>query len=101
MQRALERFRELIICGEYYEAHEALEAIWYPRRREKALEVFALKGFINASVALELCKRGKKEGALRVWQTYAKYKPTTLGYDEELFLDLERFLDSYGRQLLS
>ena len=74
MQYHLERFIFLIEEGEYYEAHEVLEELWFPRRRQKDEKTLALKGLINASVSLELYKRGKKEKAVQVWQTFLKYR---------------------------
>ena len=70
----LERFIDNIQSGNFYEAHEDLEALWYPRRFEQSDEVKLLKGFINASVSFELAKKGKTEQAKKVWQTYLKYE---------------------------
>lgn len=70
----LERFIHNVQSGNFYEAHEDLEALWYPRRFEESDEVKLLKGFINASVSFELNKKGKKEQAKKVWQTYLKYE---------------------------
>lgn len=58
----------------YYDAHEALEEIWFPQRFEKSNEINLLRGFINASVSFELLKRGKKGSAKKVWKTYLKYR---------------------------
>ncbi len=70
----LEHFIHNIQSGNFYEAHEDLEALWYPRRFEESHEVKLLKGFINASVSFELAKKGKTEQAKKVWQTYLKYE---------------------------
>ncbi len=75
MQKACETFIAHIEAKEYYEAHEALEALWYPRRFEKDDETLLIKGFINASVAFELVKRGRMEAARRTWEVYLKYRP--------------------------
>lgn len=74
MLEELECFMHNIKSGNFYEAHEDLEALWYPRRFEQSDEVKLLKGFINASVSLELGKKGKTEQAKKVWQTYLKYE---------------------------
>jgi len=58
----------------YYDAHEVLESIWFPRRFEKSNEVKLLKGFINAAVSFELYKRGRIVQSKRVWATYLKYR---------------------------
>ena len=70
----LEHFIHNIQSGNFYEAHEDLESLWYPRRFEQSDEVKLLKGFINASVSFELAKKGKTEQAKKVWQTYLKYE---------------------------
>lgn len=57
----------------YYDAHEALELLWFMRRFEAAADVKVMKGFINAAVSFELIKRGRHEAAKRVWKNYEKY----------------------------
>ena len=42
--------------GRYYDAHEDLEQIWFPRRFEDDNEVKLWKGIINAAVCFELIK---------------------------------------------
>jgi hypothetical protein len=59
---------------EFYDAHEALETIWFDRRFENNNEIKLLKGFINAAVCFELIKRGRKEQSKRVWSNYLKYR---------------------------
>ena len=69
-------FDDYFTCLEkrhYFQAHEALEAIWFPRRFADNSEMKLLKGFINAAVSFELVKRGRKEAAKRVWKNYEKY----------------------------
>ncbi|MEA3370590.1 MAG: DUF309 domain-containing protein [Campylobacterota bacterium] len=69
---------EFLLCLDekrYYDAHEALEEIWYPRRFEKNDEMNLLKGFINASVSFELVKRNREESSKKVWKNYLKYRP--------------------------
>lgn len=68
---------DFIICLDqerYFDAHEALEAIWFPRRFEKCDEMQLLRGYINAAVSFELVKRGRKDAAAKVFKTYKKYK---------------------------
>lgn len=83
MLKELECFVANIQSGNFYEAHEDLEALWYPRRFEQSDEVKLLKGFINASVGLELNKKGKTEQAKKVWQTYLKYENLLEHLDSE------------------
>lgn len=59
----------------FYDAHEALEEIWFPRRFEENDEIKLLRGFINAAVSFELFKRGRTEASNKVWNNYLKYKP--------------------------
>jgi len=57
----------------YYDAHEKLEEIWFPRRFEDDKEIKLIKGFINAAVSFELIKKGKPESSKKVWKNYEKY----------------------------
>jgi len=59
----------------FYDAHEALEEVWFPRRFEDDQEVKLIKGFINAAVSFELTKRGRSSPATRAWKNYEKYRP--------------------------
>ena len=71
----LEEFSLCIDEKRYYDAHEALEEIWYPRRFEDDNEVKLLKGFINASVSFELIKRSRENASKKAWRNYLKYRP--------------------------
>jgi len=71
----LDRFTLCLDEGRFYDAHEALEEIWFPRRFEDDQEIKLIKGFINASVSFELTKRGRPNPASRAWQNYEKYRP--------------------------
>ena len=67
---------EFIVCineTRYYDAHETLEKIWFPRRFEDDIQMKLVKGFINGAVSLELIKRGRPEASERVWKNYKKY----------------------------
>lgn len=73
-----ELLEEYLVCiyqRRYYDAHEALEEIWFPRRFEKDDEMNLLKGFINASVSFELIKLGREKPSKTAWKTYLKYRP--------------------------
>jgi hypothetical protein len=76
--RLLDEFVRCLDEERYYDAHEALEKIWFPRRFEDDIEMKLLKGFINASVAFELVKRGRPEPSKRAWGNYLKYRPLLL-----------------------
>lgn len=71
------RLNEFMLCLDekrYYDAHEALEVLWFPRRFEDDVQVHLLKGFINASVSFELIKLGREEASKRAWKNYLKYR---------------------------
>ncbi len=96
MQKACESFIELIKAQKYYEAHEALEELWYPRRFEKSDEILLVKGFINASVAFELVKRGRMEAARRTWKVYLKYRPLLQSVSSPALSDFRRVDEAIG-----
>ena len=73
--KKIEEFIYYLNEERYYDAHEALEAVWFPRRFEDDKEVKLLKGFINASVSFELSKRGREKQSKKVWANYLKYRP--------------------------
>ncbi len=69
----IENFKKLINKKEFYEAHEALEELWFPIRKSKNEYCLSLKGFINAAVSLELYKREKIEQSKKIYLIYKKY----------------------------
>lgn len=73
--KSCEAFVLSIKEGRYYDAHEDLEPLWYPRRFEDDNEVRLWKGFINAAVSFELTRRGRKDASQKAWETYLKYLP--------------------------
>ena len=73
--KLLEDFIYCLNNGEYYDAHEVLEVIWFPRRFEDNDEIKLLKGFINASVSFELERKNRLEASKKVWKNYLKYIP--------------------------
>lgn len=75
MKSAYKQFIEYLQTDRFFEAHEVIEHIWFPIRKENHPEKNILRGLINASVSFELIKRGRPHAARRVWQTYLKYRP--------------------------
>jgi len=75
MKSKLDEFVKCLDKKQYFNAHEVIEEIWYPRRFEDNDEMRLLKGFINSAVCFELRKRGKESQSQRVWKNYLKYKP--------------------------
>lgn len=73
-QKELDNFLQNLKDAQFYDAHENLEAVWFPRRFEKSDEIKLIKGFINASVSFELFKKDKIESSKKVWNNYLKYK---------------------------
>jgi len=72
---ACEAFLLSIKEERYYDAHEDLEAIWFPHRFEDDDEVKLWKGFINAAVCFELIRKGRPKASETAWKTYLKYRP--------------------------
>lgn len=71
----LDRFVKCLDEERFYDAHEALEEVWFPRRFEDDMEMKLVKGFINAAVSFELTKRGRQNPATKAWGNYEKYRP--------------------------
>ena len=69
----IKRFKTLINLELYYDAHEALEELWFPMRKEKDMYSFLLKGFINGAVSLELFKRDIIRQSEKIYLVYKKY----------------------------
>ncbi len=82
MTSAVEEYLLCLKEDRFYDAHEALEAVWFPRRFEESDDVLLLKGLINASVSFELIKRGRPGPSAKVWQNYLKYLPKLEGVEE-------------------
>ncbi len=99
----VKQIEEFICCLQeerYYDAHEVLEAAWFPRRFEDNAEVKLLKGFINASVSFELLKRGRKKQSKKVWANYLKYRPYIFEIDsvyQNSYYQLSRLIEDMRR----
>ena len=97
----LDRFVLCLDEERFFDAHEALEEVWFPRRFEDDQEMKLLKGFINAAVSFELTKRGRPDPATRAWKNYEKYRPlleiitsTNTAYYKRLSKRLEMIRES-------
>ena len=99
----IEKIEEFALClaeRRFYDAHEALEEVWFPRRFEKSHEMNLLKGFINASVSFELYKRGRETQSQKVWQNYLKYRALLLKVEsphKNAYYQLSRELEKINR----
>jgi len=70
-----EKYKEYILNGEYFKAHEVLEEVWQTLRKSNDDLQWAYKGLINAAVSLELKKRKRDEKLyIAVWGNFEKYK---------------------------
>ncbi len=102
MKDNIKKFIEYIKQEEFYEAHEILEEVWFPRRFEDSNEVKFIKGLINASVAFELYKKGRVKNAKKVWLNYLKYRQLLFKFKSSFYnelLNASRFVDSYKIRL--
>lgn len=102
LTEAIEAFAIALSEERYYDAHEALERIWYPRRFEEEDEVRLCKGFINAAVSFELLKRGRFKPSEVAWATYLKYCPLlerVVTPRKELYVKIAQAIDLKKKEL--
>lgn len=85
LNKYLDEFIKCLDEQEYFEAHEILEEVWFPRRFENNNEIKLLKGFINATVSFELEKKGRFDASKRVWKNYIKYRQLLYKVDSAYF----------------
>ncbi len=72
---ALVAFCKSLYEGEFFRAHEQLEEAWHPLRRRKDPLASAIKGLINAAIALEHLKRDRPKSrqlAQRAMHSYLR-----------------------------
>jgi len=94
MIEKIKKYKKYMSEDKFFEAHEALEEYWFPRRKEKSKEVLIVKGFINAAVSLELKRRGKIKNHHKIWAVYEKLTKDIDSRDVH-FLELKEFVDSF------
>ena len=101
MKSKIKKFKKCLNEKQFYDAHEALEEAWFPRRFEDSDEVRLLKGFINASVSFELYKRGRVRQSKKVWANYLKYRPLLFkvqnSYSNEYY-QLSRYIEEINKK---
>ena len=95
MKQLINRYKDLLKKGYFFEAHEALEEYWFPRRKDKSPKVLIVKGFINAAVSLELHKRGRLQASKRVWKTYEKLTKLLNENSDSSLKELKSYVDSF------
>jgi len=94
--KEIDKFNQLVNEKSFFEAHEALEELWFPIRKTKDSYSLVLKGFINGAVSMELFKRDKVEQSKKVYQTYLKYTNKdriNKIQDDKKFHQLKSFMD--------
>lgn len=99
---AFDAFAHSLAEERYYDAHEDLESLWFPRRFEDDNEVKLWKGFINAAVSFELIKRGRLKPAETAWQTYRKYSPlleNNVTLNKELYVKISKLIEQQRGKL--
>jgi hypothetical protein len=74
LEKEIQSFIECLKQERFYDAHEALEALWFPLRKNPSDEVKLLRGYINASVSFELYKKGRFAPSEKVWKNFTKYQ---------------------------
>jgi len=74
LEKAIQSFIECLKQERFYDAHETLEVLWFPLRKNPSDEVNLLRGYINASVSFELYKKGRFTPSEKVWKNFTKYQ---------------------------
>ncbi len=100
LKKSLEIFIDDIKNERFSDAHEHLEEYWKSIKKSDHPLKNLCKGFINGATAFELYKRGKEEGAKRVWSTHLKYLHILKeGIQEyELFAEANDILHEYAKK---
>ena len=86
-QKKIDEYKKCLNEKRFYDAHEVLEEIWFPRRFEEDAEVKLLKGFINAAVSFELLKKRRIPQSKKVWLNYLKYRQLLFKVDSPYLND--------------
>lgn len=100
----LDDFMQCLDEERFHEAHDVLEHIWFARRFEKSDETNLLKGYINAAVSFELVKRGRKDSAQKVYNTYLKYKDLRLHVSSQFsqkYVQIEQKIEDLSKMVVS
>jgi hypothetical protein len=99
LRSAILEFKQLILDEKFFEAHEALEKIWFNRRRERDNLTLTIKGFINSAVSFELYKRGRYRNSRRVFLVYKKLTDRYLDGNLKELKELKFFIDDFAKKL--
>ncbi len=103
MKEILQAFIQNLKEERFAEAHEVMEHQWKVYKKCNHPLTKLLKGYINGATAFELLRRGKREGAERLWAVYEKYLPALQKGIEEytLFVEADSLLQALKRERLS
>ena len=74
LKKQIEIFNICLQEERFFDAHEAIESIWFKLRKEKSNEVKLLRAYINAAVSFELYKRGRCDASQKVWCNFIKHQ---------------------------
>lgn len=104
LEKKFNKFIDLILENEFFKAHEILEEIWFPIRKDKnSIKVKILKAFINSAVSFELIKRGRLSASKVPWSNYKKYISTLKDIDDkeklEFYLKIVKTIESKNLQM--
>ena len=96
MKIVIKEFIDDLLSENFASAHEVMEQKWKEYKNISHPKRKLLKGFINGATAFELVKRGKLDGAKRLWEVYQKYLPLLDKECEEyeLFVRADEILQS-------
>ena len=102
MRKTLQTFIQNLQDEAFADAHETMEQQWKLYKKENHPLTKLLKGYINGATAFELLRRGKSEGAVRLWGVYEKYLPALEEGIEEytLFVEADRLLQALKKEQL-
>ena len=101
LQQQIQLYKQYLQENAFYDAHEALEELWFPERFSQSNDTKLLKGFINAAVSFELQKRGRHEQSKKVWKNYLKYRNLLFQAKKENlnhFYQLSRYVEKFQRE---
>lgn len=101
INKKIDEFTLYLSEEKFYNAHEVLEEIWFPRRFENSSEVKLLKGFINAAVSFELIKLGRIKQSKKVWANYLKYRQLIFKSDSKhlnKLYQLSRYIENIHKR---
>lgn len=76
LNEQLNKAIKLLNNNDFVKAHDIFELLWRELKNNSITreESFILKGFISASISIELYDMKRIEHSINVWKTYEKYE---------------------------